>query len=125
MDIDYLQEPTWYHSAIALNVVFPFLVVVSCKWIRDVRIIVAVPLVGSTVAAAYGAVVLLTTVERFEAGWPTRAAGISTALIPVSMGAAVSAVLSGIVASAAPQSFAMRRTNLGSVLVGLQALGCM
>lgn len=125
MDIDYLQEPIWYHSAIALNVVYPFLVVLFSRWIRDARIIVAVPIVGSTVAATYGAVALLTAVEQFEAGWPTRAAGVSVALVPVSMGAAVSAVLSGIVASPAAKSFAIKRTGTGTILMGLQALGCV
>jgi hypothetical protein len=38
MDIEDLED-IWYQSAIALNAVFPFLVVIFSRWIRDARIV--------------------------------------------------------------------------------------
>ena len=125
MDINHLEDPIWYDAAIAVNLMYPFLVAVFSRWLQDARVAVTVPIAASTVAAAYGALTLLTAVERFEAGWPTRAAGISTALVPISIGAAVSAVLSGVVASAATKSFAARRTRSGTILIALEAIGCI
>jgi hypothetical protein len=124
MDIEYLEEPIWYQSAIALNVVFPFLAVIFSRWIHDARVVVAVPVVASTVAATYGMISLVTALQQFEtAGWPTRAAGVATALVPVTMGAVVSAVMSGCVVFG-PRSFATKRTRPATILMGLQAIAC-
>lgn len=124
MDIDHFDAPVWYHAAITLNVVFPVLVVLLSGWIRDARIAVAVPILGSTVASSYGLIVLLASVERTGAGWPTRAAGVATALVPVALGAALSAISSGVVSSGMAKSFAARRTRRGTLLLLLAACGC-